>query len=102
MKVKVTKVLARTLNKNIKEFSIEYDEMSEAAYRAYVDSNLFNNEGDYNYNTGKFKVFRVVYPDGCYSFNRYITTKDLLRVFSRVQNASIEAFCKELVYEYGI
>lgn len=102
MKLKITKVLAKELNKRINAFDIEYDELNESSYRFYVDCSIFDNEIDYNYKTDKFKVFRVIYPDSYYAMSHYITTKDLVRMFRRLSNKTIDDLVQEIINEYSI
>ena len=83
MVVKVTKKMASVLAKEFKDYEIEYQEMTEQAYRYCVDFDSFNHENDYNFLTNKFKVITVEYPADYYACNKYLTTNDLLKCFKK-------------------
>ena len=102
MKVKITKTLAKTLNKEIKDFDIEYVEMNFNQYKAFVNYRPFENEEDYDYAKDKFKVFRVIYPDEYYACNQYITSKDLKRIFNYCSDNKLKTFVNELRNEYAV
>jgi hypothetical protein len=106
MYIKVSKAMCKELNKNMKEASycvskIVYDEMSPQAYKSLVDSDLYSNEIDYNINTGRFKVLCVIYKDDCYCMDKYLTTRDLNRLFND-SDKSAEGFFNEVNNEIMI
>lgn len=89
MKVKVSKVMANTLNKEAKkqnkQFYFSYVEMEQEQYRSKVSFELLDHTNDYDYEKGKFKVIEVAYPANCYCLPRYLTTNDLIKIVKQTQ-----------------
>lgn len=90
MKVKVTKTFVNELNKvkkqypKFKDYEIEFCEMDENTYRWYVDLDAWWTEcDDFNLKTGKFNAIRVIYPPDYCACNKFITTKDLNKIYLR-------------------
>ncbi len=80
MLVKVTHPMVKFLKENSKFkdlYSFSYEEINQELYQLHVDSNIWNNEIDYNPRTNKMKFIKVTYPDGYYACPKCITTKDL-------------------------
>ena len=82
MKVKVTQTMAKAMQKAMPEYSISVVKFSPDGYRMNVDYDLFNNETDYSYKTGKFSAIRIGYPASYYAMPQYITTKQLVKCFN--------------------
>lgn len=96
MKVKVSKVFAKFINKTAKELGFKAEAevitMSERGYRLNVGIDAaFDAEdnGDYDWGTGEYRVIRVSYPYDFYAMPQYLTTASLNREFNRrgVSNA---------------
>lgn len=111
MKIASTKTMATLLNKIAKEMGItdrhfRYITTSREVYARYIDMDYFEaeNYGDYNWQTGKFRAIEVEYPDEYYACNRYLTSKELNRIFkwnkARIKNA--DDFAKEVIEEVAI
>lgn len=102
MKVMVSKVMAKTLQEHIKQYTIRYKEVSTDYYKLYVDTDVFSHDNDFNCNTGKMKVIEVIYPSEFFAIERYITTNDLNRIFNNAKGAMLEDFVKSFMNEYEI
>lgn len=88
MKIKATKVLTNELNKNkknqFKDYRINLIKLSEQQFEHYVDINgYYEHSVDYNYKTSKFNVIEVCYPYDYYACNKYLTTKDLHKIYKQ-------------------
>lgn len=85
MKVKVTKTMTKFLQQQLKseKLLITHEKLNQNYYRVYVDYNLIDHIDDYNYDTQLFSVIRINYPAECYALCRYLTTRDLNRIFIR-------------------
>ena len=96
MKCKVTKVMAKTIQKHIPEYTIEYVELKPEAYERYVSYDLLEHENDFDWNKKVFKVIRVVYPSEYYSCSAYLTTNDLVRCLHGSRNKTINEFIDQV------
>lgn len=88
MKVKVTKTMAKALNKALQDQSsiqeFIFDSCDKDAYIHFFNVDYaLNNEQDFDYITNKFKYIIVRYKDECYSFDNYIGSYDLIKCFNR-------------------
>jgi hypothetical protein len=83
MKLKATNTLAKFLNENIKGVEIKKIELTQNNYRAYVDFDIFDHENDYNINNNTFNVLVVNYPSNYYAMPTYLTTNDLIKIYSK-------------------
>lgn len=86
MKVQVTKVMAKFLNKEIPEFTFSVEEHT---------TGWFSDPNDYNPKTGLTKVLVVNYPPRYYAMPQVFTTKDLLQCF-RHSDRTTEGFVKQV------
>lgn len=97
MKVKVSKVMAAAIKKEIAAGnypgieSAQYCEMSADNYRLFVDC-FGLNITDYDYNKSVYKAIQVTYPADYYAMPRYITTKDLNQAFKESDKSYIGFF----------
>lgn len=82
MKIKVSKVFAKFIEKNCPNLSAEVVEMSQGAYSYNVGS-IWDAGDDYNPAAGKFKAIRVSYPPESYALARYLSTAQILEEFHR-------------------
>lgn len=82
MRVKVSKVFAKFIEKNCAGLSAEVVEISADAYGYNVGS-VWDAGDDYNPATGKFKAICVSYPPEWYASPRYISTAQILAEFHR-------------------
>ena len=102
MKIKVSKVFADFINKTAKELGFEVSakvvELSENMYRLHVSYDIFRAEdfGDYNYNTGKYKAIKILYPENYFACPNYLTTYQLTQEFKR-NNVSTISELKEMI-----
>ena len=92
MKVKVSKVFANFINKTAKELGFKAEAevvtMSERAYRLNVGLEAAldaEDNGDYDWGEGEYRVIRVCYPDNYYTVPTYLTTAYLTSEFRRRQ-----------------
>lgn len=83
MKVKVSKTMVKTLNQELKEKGLRFDfvTMPENCYKFYVSYDILTNSDDYNYETEKFSVISVSYPNDYYACNNYLSSNDLRKCF---------------------
>ena len=103
MKVKVSKTMLKEILKYLKNkgdkyngYGVYYTEMNENAYAYCVDYNgRYANEIDYDYNKGVMKVLKITYPYDYYACDKYLTTRDLTRVFKN-SDKTLLGFMKEL------
>ena len=102
MFVKVTKAMVNTLNRYAKDnpLRFEYRTTSPANYERFVNSDLFGNETDFDYNTGLFKYISVIYPGEFYAIPKTVTTNDLKRLY--VSGDTVETFCKRVIENMSI
>lgn len=106
MKVMVSKVMERELNKFFKDkppfnkYSFEYGECSLEEYKFHIGSPM-DNEVDWLYEKSKFKFIEVIYPEEYYAMSTYLTTNVLLRCF-RHSNKTLEGFMKQVEMEVEI
>lgn len=103
MKVKVTKTMARELNKHAKNkpYRFEYRTATTDFYRHAVNYDIYTayDYGDYDYENG-FKYIAVIYDGELYAVNQYITTFDLVRLFDK--SDTVTTFCERVVNAYEI
>ena len=104
MQIICSAVLAKSLTEAAKGlFTVKRITVKPDVYRAYIDYNLFAHENDFNYNNNTFRAFEIVYPDGYYACNRYITTNDLERIFRGIQaEKTLENFAEAFIEECEI
>lgn len=111
MKIASTKTMTDFLNKELKKQGVNdmrfrYIAIPQDVYRQYVNMDVWEAEynGDFNYKTGKYRAIEVKYPDEYYACNRYLTSNDLRRIFTRwqlhIKNA--EDFAKLVIEEMAI
>lgn len=83
MKIMASKKMALYLQQQTRgaEFSIDYVELKPEAYSFLVDGDEWRNEVDYIWSVGRFKVLRVSYPSSYFAGCRYLTTRELTRIF---------------------
>lgn len=101
MKVKATAVMAKTLQKYIKDYKITLQKYNERAYSMLVDYNTFDHEEDFDYKTSKFNVIKITYPDDYYACDRYLTTRTLTRLFNK-SNGTFESFLQQIKNEIEV
>ena len=101
MKVKATKAMTKYLNDHIENITFTLEKLTEAAYRMQVDIDTYLNEIDYSIKTGLFSVIKVSYPGEYYAMPRYLTTKDLNRIFARSDHTA-EGFIKAVLSDIEI
>ena len=98
MKLKCTKVMAKLLNEKIKDYEITLEKMTERQFAFLVDLDSFNHEIDFDCATNKFNVLCVNYPQDYYANNRYITTKELIKIYNQ-SNKTLDGFIQSF-FEY--
>lgn len=104
MQVKVSKVMVKFLNDNLlksKGYKAVFQEFTPDQYSLYVSYNIMDNENDYNYNSGKMKSIKIVYPDNYYANSRYLTTNDLVKIFNN-SDKTVSGFLNQLWNEIEI
>jgi hypothetical protein len=83
MQIKVSKRMALFLQQKTRgaNFSVDYVELAPKAFSFLVDGDEWRNEADYIWSVGRFKVLRISYPSSYFAGCRYLTTRDLTRIF---------------------
>lgn len=100
MKVMVSKVMARFLRENVNFCRVSYCEMTFRDYMIYVGNECpYGN--DYIPKYGIYKALRLAYPDESYACPRFISTRDLNRVFLH-SDRTIDGFLEEFRKEFSI
>lgn len=100
MKIKTSKVLAKLLNDNIKEFNIYQQKLTPQQFGWYVDC-INSHDNDYDYKTDKYSVLYITYPANWYANTKYITTDDLYQIFKK-SNKTLNGFIDTFKEEYMI
>lgn len=101
MKVKVSKTMAKQLQKNFDNYTITYKTMYLCDYKVLVDHDDYMHENDFNLNTYKFSVIVVEYPSYFYAMPKYLTTNDLLKCFRR-SDKTYKGFIEEVKKEIEV
>lgn len=105
MKVQATTTMTKELNKYFKAnnipFNAVYESMSENAYKWYVSTDIWDNEADYIPQSGKMRAIKIYYPDNYYATPRYLTSRDLVRVF-RKSDKTFNGFMKDLYDDIAV
>lgn len=83
MKIKVTKTMTKTLQKEFENYTITLKKMYLDEYKVLVDTDYYSHDNDCNTNTYKFDVIEIKYPHYYYAMPKYLTTNDLLRCFKK-------------------
>lgn len=86
MKVKVTKVMASLLNKEIPTYSFGVEEHTTGWWSDSID---------YNPKTGRTKFLVVHYPASYYALPKSFSTSDLAQCFRRSDH-TLEGFIKQV------
>ena len=104
MQVKVSKTMVKFLNNNLlksKGYKAVFNEMTTDQYFLSVSYDIMDHENDYNYNTGKMKSIKILYPDNYYAVPRFLTTNDLVKIFKN-SDKTVQGFLNELWNEIEI
>ena len=102
MKIKTTKALAKFLSEKLKEhettknYTLTHEKVTQPFFVWSIDFDYWKHEQtDYDPSTNKFNVFKISYPLDYYACDKYITTKDLTRIFDKsdhTANGFVQAF----------
>ena len=86
MKIKVTKVFAKHLASQLKDYDVKVVELGDDEYQALVGESVYEAEswGDFNENTRATKAIRISYPDNYYALPRYLSTKEIHHTFKGI------------------
>ena len=95
MRVMVSVPMVKFIKKALPEYAVSLEKYSMDQYRAYVDYDVLSNETDWNYETSRFKVIRIGYPANYYAMPRYLTTRELNKIFSR-SDKTADGFISEI------
>lgn len=86
MKLKTSKVMANLLNEKMKEKGLKYNitqmKLTEKQFSFYVDIDSYLHTQDFDYKTEKFNVIAVEYPLGYFANTKFLTTKDLTKIYN--------------------
>lgn len=85
MKVAATSTLAKALNNNRSTTSsiakISYRTTDINHYAWYIDVDYYYHSEDYLASTSKMRYIQVDYKPECYAMSRYLTTREIDRIF---------------------
>lgn len=85
MKVAATSTLAKALNNNRSTSGsiakISYRTTDIDHYVWFIDVNYYLHNVDYLASTGKMRFIQVDYKPECYAMSRYLTTREIDRIF---------------------
>ena len=83
MQVKATKAMTAAINKcsGKGEFKAHYVTLTPAQYSIIVGDPFRNEMHDFNPATGKMCAIMIEYPPEEYAPERYVTSRDLIRIF---------------------
>ena len=95
MFVKVSNPMIKVMKKAMPTYKFNLVLLSPDDYKLKVDYDLFRNESDFNWDQHKFKAVQIRYPDTYYALPRYVTTRDLHRIYKN-SDGTIEDFITEL------
>lgn len=111
MKIASTKTMTTLLNKIAKEMGktdmhFRYITVSPEVYQRYIDMDIYDAEdnGDYNWETRKLRAIEVEYPDEYYACNKYLTTKDIKRIYRwhKLEITTAEELAKNIIEEMEV
>lgn len=102
MKIKVSKVFAKHIEKVLPEYTVRVIELSDDSYQALVGGSVYTAEqwGDFNYNTRATKVIEIQYPAEYYALPRYLGTYEINQIFKGIN--TIEGLNTEIVNALSI
>ena len=88
MRIAATTTMAATLNKEFRRRGWDYKARQvwlKAQQYSWNVGDIYDAEdyGDYNDEKDAYRAIVVIYPDDYYACPRYITTRDLNRLFSK-------------------
>ena len=107
MKVMVSKVMCRELNKYAQtqpvfnRYEFQFDELPPRLYEWHVRMDSYKYENDWQEDKGLFKFIRVIYPDDYYAMNKHLTTNDLERCFKH-SDGTYNSFMNQVMKEVEI
>jgi hypothetical protein len=78
------------------DYKISLVKIPRERYIALVDCDIFANDIDYDMRTGNMKAILVEYPIEYYAMPRYVTTRELQRIF-RESDHSYDGFKRSLI-----
>lgn len=86
MRVKVSKLMADTIRKKCKaaglKYSVTLEKLTIDQFTTSVGNSTFQHEEDYDSETNRLKVIKVVYPYDYYACPQYLTSSDLRILYS--------------------
>lgn len=95
MFIKVSNPMIKVMKKAIPEYRFKIITLSPESYELHIDFDLMRNTSDFDWNKRVFKAIQVLYPPERYALPRYITTRDLHRIY-KSSDGTIEDFITEL------
>lgn len=103
MKIMVSNPMRQLINANSNGmFTARLETLTLNEYCRYVDYDVFQHEIDYSPKTGKFKVLKIVYPAAYFANNKYITTKDLSKIYHHSGANTINEYITAVITEISI
>lgn len=101
MEVKVSKTIARTLQKAFQDYEVLYCELPVEGYKLFVDYNVNAHINDYDWDKQVMKYIKVLYPYEDYGNANYLTTNDLERLFHE-SDKTMDGFIQRVFDEIQI
>lgn len=90
MLVKVSNKMRKFLADNIPEYNFTLEKMSLNEYRIKVDFEPIYHTDDLRDSDGKMQAIKVIYPADFYAMDRYLTTRDLVKLFRNTDSTAAE------------
>ena len=86
MKIKVSKVFAKHIEKVLPEYTVRVIELSDDNYQALVGESVYTAEqwGDFNEKTRGTKVIKIEYAPEDYASPRYLSTYEINKIFKGI------------------
>ena len=100
MRVKVTAKMAKEITKRT-GFNATLEKLNCNNYQWYVSGDPDANIQDYDIETGLFSAIRIDYPAEYYACPRYLTTRELKKIYY-TSNGSAEDFFRAVRNEIEI
>lgn len=93
--------MRKFLSDNIPEYNFIIEKMSLDEYRIKVDYELIYHTDDLRSSDNKMQAIKVIYPADFYAIDRYLTTKDLVKIFNH-SDKTADGFIKAVKDEIEI
>jgi hypothetical protein len=83
-----------------KDYEVKLIKLTDREFRFMVDYDEYSNDVDYGVDN-MYRVIQVLYPYEYYAMPKYLTTKDLTRIYKNSVKYGVD-FNKELISEIEV